>query len=149
MIITKETDYALRVLRALEPGKRMHTSQIAREHQIPYPYCQKIVQRLGGCGYISNSRGRNGGIELSCDLSSVTLLDLVKLMENAPSLCACGLPDYECTWRHNHGECHVHNALCALQQDLYDSMANVYLRDLLYDQSRKEKADALSDKPGT
>ncbi len=52
MLITKETDYALRILRALADGRRLTTAQLAQNEQIPQQFAYKILKKLQRGGLV-------------------------------------------------------------------------------------------------
>ena len=47
MVITRETDYALRILRALLDGKLHTAGQIAQDELLPQAFAYKILKKLG------------------------------------------------------------------------------------------------------
>lgn len=146
MIITRETDYALRILRACAGQEKKTASRLAESEHIPKQYLYKIVQKLQEAGYVESIRGRAGGIVCTCDLNSTSLLDIVMLMENDSALCACVRPGYVCSWANSHGICSVHNELCRIQQELNLRFARVSLYDLFYaDAGKEEKEYAIPD----
>ena len=46
MVITRETDYALRILRALLDGKLHTAGQIAQDELLPQAFAYKILKKL-------------------------------------------------------------------------------------------------------
>ena len=48
MVITRETDYALRILRALLDGKLHTAGQIAQDELLPQAFAYKILKNAGG-----------------------------------------------------------------------------------------------------
>ena len=46
MLITRETDYALRLVRSLADGERRSVSQLSDEEQIPKAFAYKIIKKL-------------------------------------------------------------------------------------------------------
>ena len=61
MIVTRETDYALRILRALEEGRSMTAGELAEEEELPQKFAYKILKKLHKAGYIRIRRGASGG----------------------------------------------------------------------------------------
>ena len=62
MIITRETDYALRILRALLDGQLHTVGQIAQEELLPQSFAYKILRKLDKAGLIQVVRGTAGSI---------------------------------------------------------------------------------------
>ena len=73
MLITKETDYSLRILRALAGEERITTPQLAQGEQIPLQFAYKILKKLQKGGLIRISRGTDGGCTLAAQLERVSL----------------------------------------------------------------------------
>ena len=118
MLITRETDYALRVLRALSDGGLHTAGEIAQGQLVPKPFAYKIIKKLGRAGLVSIVRGADGGCRLAADLMQVTLYDLMAAVESPVRLSACMDPGYPCPWREAHGGCDVHCSLIQVQRQL-------------------------------
>ena len=52
MLITRETDYALRILRALAPGSCLTVGEIAEKESLPHKFTYKIMKKLEKAGII-------------------------------------------------------------------------------------------------
>ena len=61
MIMTRETDYAVRILRALSCGERMTVRQVCDLELVPVQFAYKILKKLAACGYVEVFRGQEGG----------------------------------------------------------------------------------------
>ena len=83
MVITRETDYALRILRALLDGKLHTAGQIAQDELLPQPLPIKSLKKLEKAGLVEVVRGTAGGCRLSADLTGTSLYDLMRPWENA------------------------------------------------------------------
>lgn len=138
MLITKETDYALRILRALAEadGERLTAAELAAKEQIPQQFAYKILKKLQKGGIVRILRGAGGGCVLAAGLEQVTLYRLMQTMEEDSSVSSCTKPGYQCQWRKAHGDavCHAHTHLTSIQQDL-DAGLNAYsLQKILFDE---------------
>ena len=69
MIITKETDYALRILRVLLDGEKHSVAGMSETELIPNQFAYQILRKLSAGNLVRVSRGALGGCELSCDLT--------------------------------------------------------------------------------
>ena len=119
MLITRETDYALRILRALADGKRHNVKELCESEAVPQQFAYKILRRLTDAGLVKSVRGVNGGTELAGDLGSITLLDVIRITESDYYISDCMSPDYACTWSEkNCRKCTIHSRLCEIQQKL-------------------------------
>lgn len=99
VIITRETDYALRILRALSRGTQLTAGEIAEQELVPKQFAYKIMKKLSRADLVAITRGVDGGCRLKADLDQVTLYDLMAAMEESRSLSACMEPGYRCPWR--------------------------------------------------
>ena len=130
-MITKETDYALRLLRALADGERHTAADLAEGELVPQPFAYKILKKLSKARLVQATRGAEGGWRLAADLEKTTLLDLMTAMEEDRSLSACMDPEYRCSWRARHGRCPVHCRLAAIQKKLDSELEAHSLAELL------------------
>jgi len=119
MIITREIDYAMRILRSLRAGDLMATPELCRRESLPIHFVYRILKKLENAGFVSISRGKEGGSHLTCDLNKVTMYDLVTALGDRKYVSSCTIPGYECEYRRDHaGICGVHDHLSAVQNDL-------------------------------
>ena len=77
MLITRETDYALRILRSLAQGSCLTVGELAEKETLPLKFTYKIIKKLEKAGIIRIIRGVNGGCQLEADLHEISLYDLV------------------------------------------------------------------------
>ena len=131
MIITKETDYALRILRVLLDGEKHSVAEMSETELIPNQFAYQILRKLSAGNLVRVSRGALGGCELSCDLDATSLYDLMGVMGERGVLCACMEPGFECRWQDEHGRCAIHCQLAALQRKQDEAFRAVSLRRLL------------------
>lgn len=134
MLITKETDYAMRILRALASGQRLTTTELAKNEQVPKQFAYKILKKLQKSGLVTILRGTDGGCILAKDLSTVTLYDLMQAMEEDHALISCMRNDYECQWRQTRKGCvcHAHEHLAAIQENLMQELSAHSLQQILF-----------------
>lgn len=86
MRVTTKTIYALQLLMALAERARfskapLHLREIAEAHGLPFKFLEQIAISLKGAGWIHGQRGKEGGYTLSTDPSSLTLGQVIRLME--------------------------------------------------------------------
>ena len=58
LLITRETDYALRILRALSDGELLTAKALTQKEAVPHQFAYKILKKLEGAGLIRITRGR-------------------------------------------------------------------------------------------
>lgn len=131
MVITRETDYALRILRALLDGELHAAGEIAQTELLPQAFAYKILKKLEKAGLLEIRRGTAGGCRLTADLDQTSLYDLMLAMGERSGLSACMEPDYQCSWRSSHGGCGVHCKLLEIQRALDTELRSHSLREIL------------------
>ena len=78
MLFTKESDYAIRVIRALQDGGKKTIKELCELEQIPSAFGYKILQKMNKSGLIEIRRGPKGGYQLAKDIGEFTLYDVVR-----------------------------------------------------------------------
>ena len=135
MYLTRETDYALRIIRALR-DRDLHTlSDISQSERVPLSFAYKIAKKLERSEIVELFRGTSGGCRLTADLHRVTLYDLMSAVGEEIAISECMIPGSNCTWRESHGDCVVHNNLAKIQQKLEHELKNVSLLAVMSEQS--------------
>ena len=135
LVITRETDYALRILRSLLDGELHTVGSIAQEELLPQPFAYKIIKKLSKAGLIQIVRGTSGGCRLAASLSQATLYDRLQATGERSSLSACMEPGYQCPWREGHGGCTPHRQLAAIQHKLDQELRAHSLLEILTGQT--------------
>ena len=116
MIITRETDYALRILRALSDGRQATAEDICREELLPKQFVYKIIKKMEKAGLVQIIRGVHGGYRLLGNLEEVTMYDLIGIMDSNSALCACARPGFRCGRKEINGKtCKVHMHIREMQ----------------------------------
>lgn len=119
MLITRECDYAVRVLRAMAGEKRVSVNEICEKELITVPFAYKILKKLQKSGFVRGYRGVHGGYSLNCDLDKVTLYDVYTTIDPELFIIDCLEPGYECAINGADGQtCSVHRELREIQEEL-------------------------------
>lgn len=131
LLITRETDYALRILRALQDRQLHPIAELTQSQLLPQAFAYKILKKLARGGLVEILRGASGGYRLTADLDQTTLYDLMEAMEEGSQVSACMDPQYPCPWRAAHGGCSIHCRLAEVQRKLDQELRSHTLRELL------------------
>ncbi|HET6352171.1 MAG TPA: Rrf2 family transcriptional regulator [Coriobacteriia bacterium] len=124
MDISRRTDYAIRLLTELarQPqGVAVSVRQLAEEGAVPYAFARGIQRDLSAAGLITATRGAHGGISLSREPRSITLLEVVEALQGDVSCSVC-TKDPE--WCKRMGGCRVHRVWREM-----DAMVRKYLAE--------------------
>ena len=70
MLLTKESDYAIRIVRALKDGNKIRARDICEEEEIPEAFAYKILKKLERANLVHVSRGTRGGCVLVKDIGN-------------------------------------------------------------------------------
>ena len=133
MLISRETDYTLRVLRGLSSGKKMTADDLCQQELLPKPFTYKILKRLERAGFVETQRGAEGGFRLSTDLKKVTLYDFIETMDVDRLVGSCLEPDFECEWQRKYGSsCMVHKRLKEIQEILDGKLRELSLHKVIF-----------------
>ena len=137
MFLTKEIDYAVRVVRALAGGDRKTVEFVANKEHMPHQYAYKILKKLEKVGFVQGVRGREGGYYLAKPLEELTLLDIAASIGKPLVLNQC-LRDGEfgaCPNKGAHPQCTVHIELGRIQDVLVKELQKKNMKEVL---ARKE-----------
>jgi len=98
MRLSTHTDYALRVLvyLAVSPRARVRIREISDAYSISHHHLTKVVQELQRRGFVSTTRGMNGGISLCRPIDDINIGDVVRQLEGTDYLVECFSPDNRC-----------------------------------------------------
>lgn len=119
MFISREYDYAIRVMRALAGRSRLTVGQICEAEQIPQPYAYKILKKLERAGLLAGYRGTLGGYELAAELGAVNLYNIYTAVEGELCLNECMQAGYACPRNQGPG-CGMHRTLVDLQKQFVE-----------------------------
>lgn len=130
MDITRRCDYALRILRAAyrSGGSYVSVAGISEQEGIPYAFARSIQHDLVKGGLIKTVRGARGGLALSCDPASITLLEVLEVLQGPVSVSQCAVDPQACE---RHGECSYNKLWRGADRLLNDYFRSITLKDLL------------------
>lgn len=132
MLITRETDYALRVLRALEDGKKRSIQEICKKEAAPKQFMYRIVKKLESMGWISIFHGARGGCCLVVDLETVNLYELMEGMNVDKMVSECLIPGYQCNRKAVCDEiCYIHIGFANIQEKINEELKGYTIRMLI------------------
>lgn len=118
MQLKTQTDYAVRILLYLShAGTSVASKELSRALDISETYLPKITQRLRQAGWVKSSSGVHGGFHLLVKPGELTLLDVIREMEDGVYISRCLEPDGYCN-RHATWSCSVRRVYEQAQQQL-------------------------------
>jgi Rrf2 family protein len=102
--LSRLTDYGLlaSVYLARHEGKVVAAREIAEFYQLPLPAVTKVLKTLQHGGLVASHRGAGGGYSFDGDVESVTLGQLINILEGPWDLTECETLD-----DHGNGTCAI------------------------------------------
>lgn len=133
MQLTQATDYALRTilcLAGLAPGEVLSAQEIAGKEEIPLRFLFKIMRPLVKNGIVKSFRGTAGGFALARPPATITLLDVVEVVEGPIRLNRCLIDEKYCTRRWA-DRCPVRRVLENIQNAVIAELGRCTFADLV------------------
>ncbi|RZT29666.1 BadM/Rrf2 family transcriptional regulator [Cupriavidus agavae] len=128
MQLTRFSDYALRMLMYVSraDGSRPITiAEVGQQFDISHNHLVKVAARLSKLGWITATRGRNGGLQLGPDAEKLSIGTILRELEGRKAIVDCGSPP--CVLR---GNCRLKHALDAAEEAFYSALDGVTLGEV-------------------
>jgi len=129
MILTKTTEYAVRVLTymASHDKELFSANYLHKELNIPYKYLTRLMTDLSRQGCLVSVKGRDGGFRLVKDVKTITLANIIEAVEGMDSFNACILGFHECS---SENPCAMHYVWEENKKNFIKTLKNTSLYDL-------------------
>lgn len=132
MFITRESDYAVRVIRALAGEQRLSVSEICEKESITAPFAYKILKKLQKAKIVRGFRGVHGGYSLAKQPEELTLYDVYYAIDPNLFIIECMDPSCNCVRDGKDGiPCLVHKELAFVQNELWNMMKRKSLQQIM------------------
>lgn len=131
MLFTRETDYAMRLVRNLSEGAPTSISTIVEKEYISNAIAYKVARKLEKGGLIRSVRGNAGGYMLTRPLTEITLLDIYRIMDPTSMLNECLREGAHCPVNEGASPCQVHKELVRIQAVLFAELASKSVAELI------------------
>ena len=131
MLITRRSDYALRICRALKDGKTHNVREICETEDIPKAFAYKIIREMELNGIVKSERGNKGGYFLNRSLKDLTMYDIVSTTEEDLAIVHC--MKEECGRNTNDVPCKMHNEMERIQQIIEQEMKGKTISEIIGD----------------
>lgn len=131
MKLSTHTDYGLRVLMqvcAAPEGVRITIDDVATGYGISRSHLTKVVQNLGVHGFLQNTRGRSGGLQLARAAEDISLGEVVRALEATQALVECHQQDGQCVVA---PACGLKHVLLRAQHAFFAVLDEYTLQDLV------------------
>lgn len=137
-VLTRETDYAVRLLVALSlMGEGFFSaSRLAKELTIPYQFLRLLIQPLAKAGLVETKEGSRGGVRLARDAMSISLADVVDVFQGEVHMSECLFKQAKCG---NFQTCVLRTRLQGIEKTVRAAFAEVTIGSMAGDVSEKIK----------
>lgn len=133
MLLTKECDYGLRIIRALGDGEKRTVKVVCEMEHVPFKYAYKILKKLQKAGLVNNKLGPKGGYILAKTLDTFSIYDVICAVDERLFLSECLRDDSECPRNTACIPCKVHRELGRLQELLVTEMKGKSVAEIIAD----------------
>ena len=129
MILSKTTEYAVRVLSFMAKNNtELNSAKYLHEQlNIPYKYLTRLMTDLVRNKYLVSIKGRNGGFKLNKELNEITLANIIESVEGMDSFNSCILGFQECS---SENPCAMHFIWEENKSNLLNTLEKTTLLDL-------------------
>jgi len=131
MLLTRECDYGIRIIRVLSNEGMKTVEEICEMEHVPYKYAYKILKKLENSGFVKSRRGRNGGYELIASLRDCTLLDVVTAINDNLYINECLREGHVCSRNPDEEPCDVHIELKRIQEALQEELKRKSIEEII------------------
>ena len=128
MLVTREMDYALRILRALHQDGQLSAAAVARQEHMQKAITLKLLNRLLSSGIVESRRGVSGGYFLKRSCQELSIYDVFQAIGEPPLLNRCQREGYQCE-NFPKGGCGVCRELGRIQDSLDRELRRMPLSD--------------------
>ncbi len=130
MLVTRETDYAMRCVLYLarEQGQFVNVGDISQQMNIPKSFLAKILQRLVREGIAESIRGINGGFRLLKEPDQITLLEVLTAIQGIAPVNTCALDKRRCRMS---SQCSVHPVWIEIRREIERRLATQTIASLV------------------
>ena len=131
MLITRECDYALRLIRNLKMEDVTSISSIAKTENITNAIAYKVAGKLEKGGLIVSVRGNKGGYKLTRGIDKISILDVYNIMEPGGAINECLKKGADCPMNKKGTPCAVHYELERIQNVLFEELGRKSLQEIV------------------
>lgn len=128
MKITREADYALRIISMLSvESHQVEAKIISEKKHIPYRFTLKILRKLVQAEMVKSYRGVNGGYALKKNSNEISLKDVIEVIDGPIAINRCISEPEICI---NTGDCKIQKELLKAQKIFANYLSDVSFQDI-------------------
>ena len=129
MNLSKTSKYAFRILvHMAKDEKALYSAhQLHKDIDVPERYLRRLLTDLSKNGFIKSTQGRQGGFTFARDISTITLLQIVKAVDGLESLNECILGYEKCQFNNS---CPMHDVWEETKLKVINTLSKTSLKDI-------------------
>ncbi len=128
--LSRITDYGIVLMAQLASHgdeATRNAREMAAETELPPPVVSKILKSLAREGLLASQRGAKGGYALARDPETISVAELIEVLEGPIGLTECTAHPGNCP---QEASCHVRAPWQRINQAVRDALARITLADL-------------------
>lgn len=137
MRLSRQADYAVRVMMDLAVREEARIREIARRQSVSPSYVGRISQYLSRAGLVKSQRGRMGHLVLARAPEEITMLDVIEAVDGPIRVDRCLLAPEECG---RELFCPAYQVGQDILSYTVDRMGSTTVADLCWDGRRRQVA---------
>ncbi len=110
--LSKKVEYAIIALQYLasKPNELVTAKELAEQLEVPYEFLSKSLQTLMKKGIIDSFQGIKGGYQLTRDIDSITIDEVISALDEKSSIVEC--------FKHNSASNCQREEICTIKQPM-------------------------------
>ena len=132
MRITLESDYALRILTAMAGYTEVTDAKtIAEDTSVTIRFTLKILHKLVQGGLVQSYKGVNGGYKLKASPESITLKNVIELIDGPIAIARCLESEEGCSLNCDKSACDYHHIFDIISIELASKLNKITIHDVI------------------
>jgi Rrf2 family protein len=135
-MLSNSCRYGIRAVLYLASKKAGNTKigikQISEDLNLPAPFLSKILQNLAKNRILSSTKGPNGGFSILKKPESITLLDIIKIIDGEEVINSCIIHNSSCSSvKRSNKPCPVHDDYSKIRAELINLVRRKTIAELV------------------
>ncbi len=132
MRITLESDYALRIITAIASHDSVVDAKtLAEQTSVTQRFTLKILHKLVQGKLVVSYKGVNGGYKLSRSAESITLREVIELIDGPIMMMRCLESSETCALNKDKAACIYHHIFDTISLDVAKKLSSITINDVL------------------
>jgi len=141
--LNRKLEYSMMALKhmSLKPQGELTTAkEVSERYHAPFDATARVMQKMANKGWLKSEQGAFGGYKMGRDLESMTLLDLIQVVEGPTRIAKCLQKKQGCEIE---SSCNIVSPIRNLNNRLNDFYRSCSVAELLVDENFSERAGPL------